>query len=325
MIISAKALPMWNKITEINDRYYIIDNNFTWYWAVSLLVTEVSATYPFSIAVSGLMLSWSPDTTRTDKRVTDTRSLPTLTSFAPITLPVSGESTCTSVRPTPRPCTSLLWSNVAILGSETRSILATRSVTRSQVRRLTKYDSRPVSWSFAKKRACTSTGLCWNRNLQLAGDKFRSMVLTVSPHPWSFPLRKLRSSCSSSSRITSGSSTSMEVSSIDSSSSTALLFFARTVTGDGNSVEDTVRSSVFVMFSKLRLLLEPAACSSDTFQPFIWLNRVSPTVTSRGNSGIHTVNLAKPVYVPYLTRTDALLEPLISEPSTYTLLQEDDT
>ncbi|EZA56416.1 hypothetical protein X777_03036, partial [Ooceraea biroi] len=44
-----------------------------------------------------------------------------------------------------------------------------------------------------------------------------------------------------------------------------------------------------------------------------------------GNSGIHTVNRAKPVYVPYLTRTDALLEPLISEPSTYTLLHEDDT
>lgn len=276
------------------------------------------------------MLSWSPDTTRTDKRVTDTRSLPTLISFAPMTLPVIGDNTCTSVRPTPRPWTSLPWRSVAILGSETRSMPATRSVTRSQVRRLTKYETLPESWSVAWNRACTSTGLCWKRNLQLAGDRFRSMELIVS-HPWSFPLDRNRSSCSSSSRSSSGSSTSIDVSSIDvSSRSTALLFFARAVTGgvsDGTiDVEVTsVFSSIRVAFSKLRLLFALVTCSSGTFQPFIWFSRVSATLTSSGSSGIHTVNLARPVYVPYLTRTDALLEPRISEPSTYTLLHEDDT
>lgn len=101
-------------------------------------MTDVSATYPFSIAVSGLMVSCKPDTTLTDSLVIATRSLPTRTSFAPITLLVIGERTCTSVLPTPRPCTILPCSRSAILGSETRSIPFTRSVTRSQVRRFTK-------------------------------------------------------------------------------------------------------------------------------------------------------------------------------------------
>lgn len=121
----------------------------------------------------------------------------------------------------------------------------------------------------------------------------------------SFP-RNL-SSCSSSSKITSASSMSIEVS----SNSAALLFL---VLGSLDRVE-----------FKLRLLFAPATCSSATFHPLIWLNLVSPTVISKGNSGIQTVNLARPVYVPYFTRTEALLEPRISVPSTYTLLQEDDT
>ena len=127
----------------------------SWYWAVSLLVTDVSATYPFSIALSGLMVSCSPETTFTDSCETDTRSLPTRTSLAPITRPVIGESTCTSVRPILRPCTIRPWMRVAMRGSETRSRPATRSVTRSHVRRFTKYETRPESWSAARKRACT--------------------------------------------------------------------------------------------------------------------------------------------------------------------------
>ncbi len=49
------------------------------------------------------------------------------------------------------------------------------------------------------------------------------------------------------------------------------------------------------------------------------------TETSNGNSGIHTINRASPEYVPYFTIMDAFDDPLASEPSTYTELQEDET
>lgn len=47
--------------------------------------------------------------------------------------------------------------------------------------------------------------------------------------------------------------------------------------------------------------------------------------TSSGNSGIHTINLARLTFVPYLTIIEALDEPRNSEPSTYTELQDDET
>lgn len=65
--------------------------------------------------------------------------------------------------------------------------------------------------------------------------------------------------------------------------------------------------------------------SSGTFHPLICDNLKSSTLTSNGNSGIHTVNFASPVYVPYFTITEALDEPLISDPSTYTELHDEDT
>lgn len=56
--------------------------------------------------------------------------------------------------------------------------------------------------------------------------------------------------------------------------------------------------------------------SSGTLHPFTWLSLKSATLTSKGNSGIQTVKRARPVYVPYLTTTEALEDPRISEPST---------
>lgn len=70
-----------------------MSNSPSWYCAVNFLVTDVSATYPFSIALSGVIFSCNPETTRTSNRVMLTRSLPTRISFAPITRPVIGDST----------------------------------------------------------------------------------------------------------------------------------------------------------------------------------------------------------------------------------------
>lgn len=65
----------------------------TWYCAVSFRVTLVSATYPFSIELSGDIFSCKPDTTWTLNFVIPTLSFPTRTSFAPITLPLIGDKT----------------------------------------------------------------------------------------------------------------------------------------------------------------------------------------------------------------------------------------
>lgn len=106
------------------------------------------------------MFSCSPDTTCTDSREMLTLSLPTRISRDPMTRPLIGESTCTSVRPIERPCNTRPLSE-AIFGSDTRMNGSTSSVMRSAILRV-KYElTRPDCWSMATKRAYTSTGVCW--------------------------------------------------------------------------------------------------------------------------------------------------------------------
>jgi len=65
----------------------------TWYLADSLEVMVVSAINSLSDSVSGKSESWTPEMTWTFMEVMDTFSLRTRTSFAPSTLPVTGEIT----------------------------------------------------------------------------------------------------------------------------------------------------------------------------------------------------------------------------------------
>lgn len=78
-------------------------------------------------------------------------------------------------------------------------------------------------------------------------------------------------------------------------------------------------------YKEMYFLLTYACMSSGIFHPLICDRRKSATETSKGNSGIHTINLASPEYVPYFTIMVAFEDPLASEPSTYTELHDDET
>lgn len=82
-----------NGVLAPSENSKSISNSPSWYCAVNFRVTDVSARYPFSMALSGVMFNCNPDTTRTKSRVILTRSLPTRISFAPITRPVMGDRT----------------------------------------------------------------------------------------------------------------------------------------------------------------------------------------------------------------------------------------
>lgn len=62
-----------------------------------------------------------------------------------------------------------------------------------------------------------------------------------------------------------------------------------------------------------------------TFQDFIWESFVSGISSSSGISAIQTVKNPWPENVPYFTFTSAFRAPRVSDPSTYTDVQLDET
>lgn len=141
-----------NGVLEPSENSRSMSKSPSWYCAVSLWVIAVSAIYPFSMVLSGVIVNWSPDTTRTESFTKLTLSLPTRISFVPITRPVMGDKTyttsikhwrhvvfltnitCTSVLPIDFPC-NILPFKIATFGSATRNNGCTKSVTRNPVLR----------------------------------------------------------------------------------------------------------------------------------------------------------------------------------------------